>query len=78
MIKEFYRAAGVTEQELRSGSRRRTVSALRGELCLHLYRELGLPLAEIARVMEVGTSGVAMAVKGVAVGNSTNVDDLKK
>ncbi|MCU0579205.1 MAG: transposase [Desulfobacterota bacterium] len=63
IIKERCREAGVNERELRSGSRRRAVSELRKKLCVYLYRELGIPLAEIARQVGVGTTGVAMAVK---------------
>lgn len=66
IIKERCREAGVNEQELRSGSRRRAVSDLRKTLCVYLYRELGVPLAEIARQVGVGTTGVAMAVKGLS------------
>ena len=63
IIKEQCREAGVNERELRSGSRRRAVSKLRRKLCFYLYRELGIPLAEIARQVGIGTTGVAMAVK---------------
>lgn len=34
-------------------------------LCFYLYRELGMPMAEIARQVGVGTSGVAMALKEI-------------
>ena len=63
IIKERCLEGGVNERELRSGSRRRAVSDLRGKLCFYLYRALGLPLAEIARQVGIGTTGVAMAVK---------------
>jgi len=63
IIKERCREAGVNEVELRSGSRRMAVSELRRRLCFYLYRELGMPMAEIARQVGVGTTGVAMAVK---------------
>jgi hypothetical protein len=69
IIKEQCREAEVNERELRSGSRRRAVSELRRRLCFYLYRELGIPLAEIARQVGVGTSGVAMAIKGLEAGN---------
>ena len=77
IIKEQCREAGVNERELRSGSRRRAVSKLRRSLCVYLYRELGIPLAEIARQVGVGTSGVAMAIKGLEAGNKNDIDDLK-
>ena len=63
IINERCREAGVKEVELRSGSQRRAVSELRRELCNFLYRDLGIPMAEIARHVGIGTSGVAMAIK---------------
>jgi REP element-mobilizing transposase RayT len=69
IIKEQCREAGVNERELRSGSRRRAVSKLRRKLCFYLYRELGIPLAEIARQVGIGTTGVAMAVKRMEAEN---------
>jgi putative transposase len=69
IIKGRCREAGVNERELHSGSRRRAVSELRRSLCGYLYRELGLPLAEIARLVGVGTTGVAMAVKRLDIQN---------
>jgi putative transposase len=65
IIKERCREAGVHEIELKSGSRRKAVSELRGRLCYYFYRELGVPMAEIARQVGVGTTGVAMAIKGI-------------
>ena len=69
IIKEQCREAEVNERELRSGSRRRAVSELRRRLCFYLYRELGIPLAEIARQVGVWISGVALAIKGLEAGN---------
>ncbi|HMK64883.1 MAG TPA: hypothetical protein VK564_03755 [Thermodesulfobacteriota bacterium] len=63
ILKEKCHEAGVKEAELRSGSQRRTVTELRRELCYYLYRDLGIPMAEIARHVGVGTTGVAMAIK---------------
>jgi putative transposase len=71
IIKNRCREVGVNERELRSGSRRRAVSELRRSLCVYLYRELGIPLAEIARQVGIGTTRVAMAVKGMKVKNKT-------
>jgi REP element-mobilizing transposase RayT len=62
-IKKRCKESGLTEAELRSGSRRRAVSELRKEICLFLTKEIGLPLAEIAREVGVGTTGVAMVIK---------------
>jgi chromosomal replication initiation ATPase DnaA len=70
IIKDRCREAGVNENELRAGSQRRAVSKLRRSLCFYLYRELGIPLAEIARQVGVGTTGVAMAIKGMEESDS--------
>lgn len=43
----------------------RTRREARRELCFYLYRELGTPMAEIARQVEVGTTGVAIALKEI-------------
>jgi putative transposase len=71
IIKNHCRETGVNEIELKSGSRRRAVSELRRRLCFYLYRELGIPMAEIARHVGVGTTGVAMAIKGMEAANET-------
>ena len=65
IIKERCREAEINEAELRSGSQRRAVSKLRRSLCFYLNRELGISMAEIARYVGVGTTGVAMAIKGM-------------
>lgn len=65
IIKERCREAEINEAELRSGSQRRVVSKLRRRLCFNLNRELGISMAEIARHVGVGTTGVAMAIKGI-------------
>lgn len=71
MIGERCRDAGVNEAELKSGSRRRAVSELRREICFYLYQELGLPMAEIARQVGIGTTGVAMAIKRLEAARKT-------
>jgi putative transposase len=71
MIKEKCREAGINEAELRSGSRRKPVSKLRKEICFYLNREIGISMAEIARLVGVGTTGVAMAIKGMEAANKT-------
>lgn len=53
----------ISETALRSGSRRRAVSELRKEICIFLCKELGVSMAEIAREVGVGTSGVAMVLR---------------
>jgi len=69
IIRERCREAGVNERELKSGSRRRAVSELRRSLCVYLSRELGIPLAEIALQVVIGTTGVAMSVKKMEAEN---------
>jgi putative transposase len=54
--------ASVDEKEVRSGSRRRRVSQVRTEIACLLSREMGMPMAEIARRLGVGTSAIAMAI----------------
>jgi REP element-mobilizing transposase RayT len=65
IIQEWCREAGVSELELKSGSRRKAVSELRKKICCYLYREFGISMAAIARQVGVGTTGVAMAIKGM-------------
>ena len=55
--------SGVSEMEIKSGSQRRRVSKVRAEIACYLSRELGIPMAEIARRLGVGASAVAMAIK---------------
>jgi REP-associated tyrosine transposase len=62
-IKKRCKESGIAEAELRAGSRRRAVSELRKEICIFLNGELGVSMAEIAREVGVGTSGVAMVIK---------------
>ncbi len=56
VIRKRCRTGGVNEEELLRGGRRRRVSQVRAEIASHLAREMGLPLAEIARRLGVGTS----------------------
>jgi putative transposase len=53
----------ISPKELKGGSRRREVSALRIKIARRGLDELGLSLAEIARHVGVSTSGIARAVK---------------
>lgn len=50
--------AGVSRQELESGSRRGPVSALRARMALELVGRYGWTLAESARRLEVSTSAI--------------------
>jgi putative transposase len=51
--------SGVSIQSLSGGSRLRQLSKVRGELSNRLAKELGLSLAETARLLGVSTSAVA-------------------
>lgn len=62
-IRRMCRGSGVNEKELGSGSQRRRVSQVRTEIACYLSREMGIPMAEIARRLGVGTSAIAMAIK---------------
>ena len=63
MIQRMCTELGVREKELRCGSQRRTVTELRTEIACYLSREMGIPMAEIARRLGVGTSAIAMAIR---------------
>lgn len=63
IITQECNAKGVSIEELKGGSRRRNVSALRLQIAKRGLDELGLSLAEIARYVGVSTSGIARAVK---------------
>jgi putative transposase len=54
---------GISIEELKGGSRRRSVSELRVQIAKRGLDELGLSFAEIARHVGVSTSGIARAVK---------------
>jgi predicted transcriptional regulator len=62
-MQEMCQEAGLNEVELLRGGRRRRVSEARANIAYHLSTEMGLSLAEIARRLGVGTSGVAMAIR---------------
>ena len=53
---------GVNEQELRRGGQRRIVSQDRARISYILSRELGMPMAEIARNLGVTTSATVQAI----------------
>jgi REP element-mobilizing transposase RayT len=58
----------ISMQELKGGSRRRHVCALRVKIAKRGLDELGVSLAEIARHVGVSTSGIARAVKRLEKG----------
>ena len=62
-IGKLCKNAGVSVKALRSGSRRKEVSALRAEIAMGLVKEHGVALAEVARRVGVSTSAVSKIVK---------------
>ena len=69
VIKTMCEEEGIKEEELRNGGQRRKVSQLRARISYHLSRELGVPMAEIARHVGVCASAV---VKTIQKMESTN------
>jgi len=63
VIRKICKEEGVREQELKAGGQRRKISEVRARIAYYLSREMGLPMAEIARNLGVGTSAIAMAIK---------------
>lgn len=66
IIRKNCKEAGIGEEELRAGGKRREVTKVRAEIAYRLNRELGLSLAEIARQLGVGTSAIGMALGRIA------------
>ena len=58
---------GIKEEELQGGGQRRKISEARGKIAYYLHREQGIPMAEIARHVGVGTSAIAMAIRRIEV-----------
>jgi putative transposase len=56
----------ISPEELRLGSRRRRIAALRSQLAVPLVTQLGLSLADAARCLGVLTSGIAKTVARAA------------
>jgi REP element-mobilizing transposase RayT len=52
----------INAKELRMGSRRGRISAVRSEIAYHLVEGYGLPLAEIARHLGVSTSAISKTI----------------
>lgn len=65
IIRKECKSRGVTVDVLQAGSRRSQVSKLRLELSAVLVDEVGLTLAEIARLLGVTTSAVARSIRRI-------------
>ena len=63
VMKEICEESGIRETELRGGGRRRKISGVREE-SLFLRRDMGIPMAEIVRQLEVGTLTIGTLCKG--------------
>ena len=63
VIKTMCEEEGIKEEELRNGGQRIKVSQLRARISYHLSRELGVPMAEIARHVGVCASAVVKAIQ---------------
>jgi putative transposase len=62
-IEEACARAGISVEELRGGSRRKSVADLRGHVARQLIAQIGLPMAEVARQLGLTTSGVFRAIR---------------
>ena len=63
LAREIAADRGITETELRSGSRKRKVSEARREFCRAAVGDLGYPAATVARFLGVTTSAVVRAAR---------------
>lgn len=68
VIKGVCHEEGITEKELRYGGQRQRVSRARARISYHLNRQIGVPMAEIARQVGVCTSAVAKAIQAIEAG----------
>ena len=59
LIEATCKKEGVSIQELQMGSRPGVIPKVRSCLALKLVKELGIPLAEIARQLAVSTSAIS-------------------
>ena len=61
IIAEQSLETGLSQRELRSGSRRRKISQARAVIATRCVEELGMTYADVARVLGVSTSGIRRA-----------------
>ena len=59
MIQQICDQENINVLELKTGSRRRSVSRVRSQLALELVETHGIPLAEVARHVGVSTSAIS-------------------
>ena len=65
VISNLCKKQGISVEALQAGSRRSDISKVRAELSYTLVDELGLTLAEVARLLGVTTSAVTRAIKRI-------------
>jgi len=63
IIREECAKGGISDKEIKAGSRRKIVSAIRAKIAYRSREELGLSAAEIARHTGVSTSGITRAIE---------------
>ena len=63
VIRSMCKEARVKEEDLKGGGQSRKVAEVRGKIVYSLSREMGIPMAEIARNLGVGTSAIAIAIR---------------
>ena len=63
IIREHCQKGEVGVKELRMGSRRGEIPRVRSEIAEQLVRELGIPLAEVARLLGISTSAVSKIMR---------------
>jgi predicted HTH domain antitoxin len=69
ILKEECRKGKIEYEELRMGSRRGEVSQVRLEIAQRLVRELGVSLAEVARLLGVSTSAISKILQRNILGS---------
>jgi len=69
ILKEGCRKGEIELEELRMGSRWGGIPRVRSEIARQLMRELGIPLAEVARLLGVSTSAISKIMQRSAQGN---------
>ncbi len=63
MIKEECEKRKIDLKELRMGSRRGEIPRVRSEIAQRLVGEVGIPLAEVARLLGVSTSAISKIMR---------------
>jgi hypothetical protein len=68
ILKEGCRKGEIGLEELRMGSRWGGIPRVRSEIARQLVRELGIPLAEVARLLGVSTSAISKIMQRTVQG----------